>query len=608
MAGPTLRLNLDAMGVKQGARDVNAAFDKIKQGAQQTEVQVKKTGSAIERMGKMSGQQRFIFQNTANQLGDIAVQASMGTNIFRVLGQQIPQIAGGFALLGGAMGPIAAVLSVVAAVGFPLIAMFTNLGGATDGLDEKLDKLADTTDRLTELNDQLSLSKEELIEKYGRGAIAATELGIAMARVAYGRAKDDVTALVKEVGKLADEMSNATFYDPFSESLNDLRVEFGLTVEETMALQKAFSEFGRAKGIEDLTEKGRSIIRMLDNMGVKLEDVKDDALRDFVDGLGSMAEQARLTAEQQERLNELLEEYKKLKLEVNEVAPPDITDIFDPRTTSATDLLRMRASASKEMQEAIDAFLQGDSALPKSKKSDAQKKFDAELKAEQARLRGIAKQYKPAVDAATEYQRVISDINKAVEIKAISEQEGAIATAEATRRYQIAIGELADYDAVANTFARGLENSMLALVDGTMSVQDAFKSMASAVIKELFRVLVVQQMVNAAMGVFGYSPAAGGGYVKTDVGAYGGQAYAGNAMIVGEKGPELFIPQTGGQIVPNSGMGGDVIVQQTINVQTGVQQTVRNEIRNMLPMIAESTKGAVLDAKRRGGSYGKAFA
>ena len=42
MAGPTLRLNLDAMGVKQGARDVNAAFDKIKQGAQQTEVQVKR--------------------------------------------------------------------------------------------------------------------------------------------------------------------------------------------------------------------------------------------------------------------------------------------------------------------------------------------------------------------------------------------------------------------------------------------------------------------------------------------------------------------------------------------------------------------------------------
>ena len=210
--------------------------------------------------------------------------------------------------------------------------------------------------------------------------------------------------------------------------------------------------------------------------------------------------------------------------------------------------------------------------------------------------------------AAQDYNKAIEQLNRAVEIGAISQEQHGIATAEATRRYQIATGELADYDAVANTFAKGLEDSMMSLVDGTMSVQDAFKSMASAVIKELFRVLVVQQMVNAAMGAFGYSPAAGGGYVKTGVGAYGGQAYAGNAMIVGEKGPELFIPQTSGQIVPNSGMGGDVIVQQTINVTTGVQQTVRNEIRTLLPQIAESAKGAVLDAKRRGGNYRKAFA
>ncbi len=53
--------------------------------------------------------------------------------------------------------------------------------------------------------------------------------------------------------------------------------------------------------------------------------------------------------------------------------------------------------------------------------------------------------------------------------------------------------------------------------------------------------------------------------------------------------------------------GGEVVVNQTINVTTGVQQTVRNEIQSMLPQIAEVSKAAVLDARRRGGSFANAF-
>ena len=64
-----------------------------------------------------------------------------------------------------------------------------------------------------------------------------------------------------------------------------------------------------------------------------------------------------------------------------------------------------------------------------------------------------------------------------------------------------------------------------------------------------------------------------------------------------------------GTITPNSGGGGGATtIVQNINVSTGVQQTVRAEIRQMMPQIADSAKGAVLDAKRRGGSYGRAMA
>ena len=88
---------------------------------------------------------------------------------------------------------------------------------------------------------------------------------------------------------------------------------------------------------------------------------------------------------------------------------------------------------------------------------------------------------------------------------------------------------------------------------------------------------------------------------------------AGQAAVVGEHGREIFVPSSAGRVLSvgqaQSAIGGGngVTINQTINVTTGVQQTVRNEIKTMLPQIAESAKAAVVDSKRRGGSYGRAF-
>lgn len=84
----------------------------------------------------------------------------------------------------------------------------------------------------------------------------------------------------------------------------------------------------------------------------------------------------------------------------------------------------------------------------------------------------------------------------------------------------------------------------------------------------------------------------------------------GNTGLMGEAGPEAILPLKRG---PDGKLGvessgGSVVVNQTINVSTGVAQTVRNEIKTLMPQIAEGAKSAVLDAKRRGGSFGSAFA
>lgn len=167
-----------------------------------------------------------------------------------------------------------------------------------------------------------------------------------------------------------------------------------------------------------------------------------------------------------------------------------------------------------------------------------------------------------------------------------------------------------DLESIAGTLENSLENVFMSAIDGADSFKDTVRQTASAVVRELYRVLVVQRLVNAAMGFFGVSPTP----TPSPTGnAAGGAVYAGQPTVVGEHGRELFVPSSAGRIlsVPQAkaamGGGESVVINQTINVSTGVQQTVRNEIKTLMPQIAESAKSAVADAKRRGGSYGRAF-
>ena len=119
------------------------------------------------------------------------------------------------------------------------------------------------------------------------------------------------------------------------------------------------------------------------------------------------------------------------------------------------------------------------------------------------------------------------------------------------------------------------------------------------------------EAIKAGIGSFtsgsGDGGGGGGGYSMAGL-ARGGVATGNTPYMVGEKGPELFIPSTTGRVVPNNQLGGGgVTVVQNINVTTGVQQTVRAEIANLLPQISNAAKSAVADARMRGGGFSKAM-
>ena len=174
-----------------------------------------------------------------------------------------------------------------------------------------------------------------------------------------------------------------------------------------------------------------------------------------------------------------------------------------------------------------------------------------------------------------------------------------------------------DLNSIMSTVESSMENAFMGMVDGTMSAKDAFKSMASSIIKELFRVLVVQRLVNSISGaIFG---GGGGGAPAASIRpmarpmASGGSVQSGQPYVTGEHGRELFVPSQNGRILSvaqsqnaaRGGGGGDgVTVIQNNTFGSGV---TRAEVNSMLPKMVEATKAAVADSKLRGGSYGGAF-
>ena len=91
--------------------------------------------------------------------------------------------------------------------------------------------------------------------------------------------------------------------------------------------------------------------------------------------------------------------------------------------------------------------------------------------------------------------------------------------------------------------------------------------------------------------------------------AMGGPVNAGSPYVVGEKGPELFVPSSSGSIVPNGAMGssggGSGGVTVNYNIAAGVS---RAELVPILEQERRRLKAEIPDMVRRGGSYRSAFA
>jgi hypothetical protein len=194
-------------------------------------------------------------------------------------------------------------------------------------------------------------------------------------------------------------------------------------------------------------------------------------------------------------------------------------------------------------------------------------------------------------------------------------------------------------ESVVQNATSTMTSALVAMFSGAEKAKDVFKNffggLANMILGEVMKMLIVVPIMNAIRAALGMplvpqinpammqSATAGGNmYSLNQSGATmgfsqrasGGAIMAGMPTLVGERGPELFVPHSTGKIVNGNNTASlmrqspPVVVNQTVQVTTGVQNTVRAEIQNLLPQIAEVTKAAVQQSAMRGGSYRRAFA
>lgn len=375
---------------------------------------------------------------------------------------------------------------------------------------------------------------------------------------------------------------------------------------------------------------GTVFLKMQDSAGTLTEEL--DELEDSVKDLSGFAitneerfEKLRKKyGEVTEGVNKLFEAQKKLaQFELQNQLMKTITalkselEVIDDLARSQDGLTQAQTKGGKQVVLAQRNLAQ---AIKRVREEFDLSKTQAEALGVAMGKLGELDPFKQPAEAAKEVQAIFDLISTDLENLSVEEREAAgnllrlaeqLRTVAATQKNLAtdavnAIGLSADQmDDLAKGMASAFGNSFKGIIKGTESVADAFRSMALSIIDQLLQVLVVQQLVS------GISTGLQSAFPKLfpKQAAIGGSVQRGQPVLVGERGAEMFVPSSSGSIIPNKELSGGsgVTVNQTINVTTGVQQTVRSEIINMLPQISQATQAAVADSRLRGGSFSKAF-
>ena len=145
------------------------------------------------------------------------------------------------------------------------------------------------------------------------------------------------------------------------------------------------------------------------------------------------------------------------------------------------------------------------------------------------------------------------------------------------------------YSSIGSTIESGLVNAIQGAIDGTKSLGDVARSVFGEISRQL-----ISFGVNAFLG----SLFPGSSFFRR---ANGGPVSSGRSYMVGERGPEMFVPNTSGRIVPNSDMGSSTNVVVNVDASGSSVQGDEEQGRELGRIISVAVQSELIQQKRPGG-------
>ena len=149
------------------------------------------------------------------------------------------------------------------------------------------------------------------------------------------------------------------------------------------------------------------------------------------------------------------------------------------------------------------------------------------------------------------------------------------------------------------TIGNDIKNGIAGLIKGTSTLSDMLNNVAN----KFLDLALNQALFGDALGAGGKKGGGILGFLTGGLLANGGRAAGGKSFIVGEKGPELFVPKSSGTVVPNNKLGGGGSTSVVVNVDASGSdvQGDEAEAKELGTLISVAVQGELLKQQRPGG-------
>ena len=181
-----------------------------------------------------------------------------------------------------------------------------------------------------------------------------------------------------------------------------------------------------------------------------------------------------------------------------------------------------------------------------------------------------------------------------------------------------------EFKSISDTINNEIINGIQGMIDGTKTLGEVATSMLKQVANQMLQMAIMGKqgsgglagtLISAVGSIFGAPSLAGpGGFTISDAAtpmtsgldfssafANGGRPPVGKAALVGERGPELFVPKTAGTIIPNNAMGGSTSIVVNVDASGSSVEGDEGSASQLGKMLGSAIQAELVKQKRPGG-------